>query len=188
VGRFELDGELRVIASDGQAERTLASGCLRLTPARALEARSAESQAQWLVHCRARRADPCGRLPPVPLYAADASLVALMSLEQTGLFNPETPVKYACRVRILRSPEEIDLQPTLSAMFGLSAAEARLACALHATRDLADAATRSGVTLATARTRLATVFAKTHTHKQSSFLALLDALVECAPPVGAGAT
>lgn len=182
--RLEFDAALRVLPTGTPADRVFTAGWLRIRPDRTLEACDPATQSKWMAHCRTRLADPCTRLAPVALHARDGTLVALMSLDQTGLFDDESRVKYVCRIRLLRSADTVDLDPLLAATFGLSTAEARLARVLYETHDLAEAATRLGITRGTARTRLATVFAKTQTHRQSSLLALLDALVDCCPPGG----
>lgn len=177
----ELDASLRVLGSSAQTDALVTAGGLRMGRDRTLHACSVQTQVQWAAHCKARLADPCAPLAPVPIYARDGSLLALMSLDQTGLFNDETPVKYVCRVRVLRTSDRADHAAMLSTMFGLSTAEARLAGVLYETRDLTEAAAQLAITRGTARTRLASVFQKTGTHKQAALLALLDALADCHP-------
>jgi len=59
--------------------------------------------------------------------------------------------------------------------FGLTDAEAQLAAALVAGDDLQSAAKRLGIQYATARTRLAEIFFKTNTHRQSELIHLISA-------------
>jgi DNA-binding CsgD family transcriptional regulator len=67
----------------------------------------------------------------------------------------------------------------LCALYGLTAAEARLAAALAAGQGLRDYATGSGIALCTARWQLQQVLAKTDTHRQSDLVRLI-----LAGPVG----
>ena len=68
----------------------------------------------------------------------------------------------------------------LTSLFDLSPAEARLAASLATGLSIAAAAKANGVTLATARTYLNRVFAKTGTHRQSELVALARSVA----PVG----
>lgn len=61
----------------------------------------------------------------------------------------------------------------LSALFDLTAAEARLAAALSAGKSLKQTAAEMGITFGSARTYLARVFAKTGTSQQSQLVALI---------------
>jgi len=67
----------------------------------------------------------------------------------------------------------------LCALYGLTAAEARLAAALAAGQSLQDYATGSGIARCTARWQLQQVLAKTDTHRQSDLVRLI-----LAGPVG----
>ncbi|MFD0936462.1 helix-turn-helix transcriptional regulator, partial [Methylobacterium trifolii] len=60
--------------------------------------------------------------------------------------------------------------------YGLTAAEIRLVQDLARDRDLAEIAARSRVTVATLRSQLKTVFAKTGTHRQSQLVNLVSRL------------
>ena len=61
----------------------------------------------------------------------------------------------------------------LTAQFGLTAAESRLAVRLAEGRSVAEAAKVSGISMATARTHLRNIFAKTATSRQSELALLL---------------
>lgn len=58
-------------------------------------------------------------------------------------------------------------------LYGLTAAESRLACALASGHDLADAATELNVTMESARTYLKRVFLKTDTRRQAELVRLI---------------
>lgn len=64
----------------------------------------------------------------------------------------------------------------LSSLFGLTAAEARLASAISAGASPEVAANRFGIARETARNQLKAVFAKTETHRQSELVVLLSQL------------
>lgn len=72
----------------------------------------------------------------------------------------------------LRPPSESVLQQG----FGLTAAEARLACTLLGGGTLADVASRIGVSANTVKTQLQVVFQKTRTTRQPELVALLRAI------------
>lgn len=61
----------------------------------------------------------------------------------------------------------------LAAQFGLTAAESRLAVRLAEGRTIAEAAKMAGISMATARTHLRNIFAKTATSRQSELTLLL---------------
>jgi DNA-binding CsgD family transcriptional regulator len=61
----------------------------------------------------------------------------------------------------------------MSAEFGLTAAEARLALRLLAGESVRDAAHALGITYESARSRLKSIFQKTGTHRQGELIALL---------------
>lgn len=70
------------------------------------------------------------------------------------------------------APEKIRLA------FGLTAAEARLAQQIAAGKPLREAAEAAGVTYETARSRLKSIFHKTHTTRQAQLAALLAGITE----------
>jgi DNA-binding CsgD family transcriptional regulator len=65
------------------------------------------------------------------------------------------------------------LPDTLQKIFGLTPAEAKLAIEIAAGQSLDDIAEAHHVSVATARKQLASVFAKTYTHRQAELVALL---------------
>jgi DNA-binding CsgD family transcriptional regulator len=71
---------------------------------------------------------------------------------------------------------DTSLQPrplTLQRMFSLTAAEVRLASAIAMGSTPTDLARQRHVSRATVRSQLASIFAKTHTHRQAELVALL---------------
>ena len=73
---------------------------------------------------------------------------------------------------------DLDLSPALNRatvqdVFELTAAEADIATGLAGGKALAEIAIARGISIATARTQLASIFAKTHTRRQAELVALL---------------
>ncbi len=69
---------------------------------------------------------------------------------------------------------------TLQAVFGLTKAEARLACELACGDTIEDIAEEHGVSISTARVQLKSIFAKTGTSRQAELVALLTRLKQWA--------
>jgi DNA-binding CsgD family transcriptional regulator len=63
---------------------------------------------------------------------------------------------------------------TLQKIFGLTPAEAKLAILISQGEQLADVAESCNVSISTARSQLASIFAKTHTKRQAELVALLS--------------
>jgi len=81
---------------------------------------------------------------------------------------------YAC-VFVIDSEKTLDAAKNkLSAIFGLTGAEATLAVHLSRGKSLAAAATEMGVSMNTIRTHLKRVFSKTDTNRQGELVALLN--------------
>lgn len=66
---------------------------------------------------------------------------------------------------------------TLASIFGLSAAEGRLAARIGRGEELKDIAEAEGIVIETARARLKAVFAKTGTHRQAELAILIAGLM-----------
>ena len=86
--------------------------------------------------------------------------------------NPFAPASVVVLITDLEA-RETPKDKLFSKLFGLTAAEANLACALCNGETLADAAERLKIAGETARTRLKAIFAKTEIHKQGALVALL---------------
>lgn len=76
---------------------------------------------------------------------------------------------------MIRDPDRqsVPSVEAVASIFGLSRAEAVIACALAQGLRIEDAAVDAGVTISTARTYLKHIFAKTHTNRQSDLVKLL---------------
>ena len=93
----------------------------------------------------------------------------LLSSDEPGLAGQRVQVA----VFLVRpGPPHLDAGQ-LAAQFGLTAAESRLAVRLAEGRSVAEAAKVTGISLATARTHLRNIFAKTATSRQSELALLL---------------
>jgi DNA-binding CsgD family transcriptional regulator len=66
-----------------------------------------------------------------------------------------------------------DVERILRSGFGLTQAEARVALAITRGESLNEIARARGVTVATARTQLKSVFSKTQTHRQAELAAFV---------------
>ncbi len=78
--------------------------------------------------------------------------------------------------RRLDRPNDVDLVPFLTNLFGLSPAHARLAAWLSSGATLHEAAAACGITYSSARTYLAAVYAKTGTRHQGELVALVKTI------------
>ena len=100
---------------------------------------------------------------------------ALMALV-TPVARDRWPVRGLAAAGVLVSdPEDVPPPPaeTFRQLWGLTVAEAELACQLAAGRSLEEAAQALGVRLPTVRTQLARIFAKTGTRRQAELIRLL---------------
>lgn len=98
--------------------------------------------------------DPAGGTGSVALFVADPARPPLLDVEVIGQ------------------------------LYGLTAAESRLACALASGHDMADAAASLNITMESARTYLKRIFAKTNTRRQAELVRLILASPAMAPHPG----
>lgn len=110
-------------------------------------------------------AHSAGRLAP-PLRVVVSPVAGKRSL-----FGPEPPGAMVFVADPDRHP--LPTEEEIRALFGLTAAEARLARALAEGLDVAQAAQRLGQSIVTLRTRLKTIFDRTDTHRQSELIQLI---------------
>ena len=94
-----------------------------------------------------------------------------------GCFAP------AVMVLLITDPDEahVPRPSTLRVLFGLTDAEARLACVLGQTFDLQAAAAQLGIAYNTARSQLQAVFAKTGSASQAELVALMSRIARAGP-------
>jgi DNA-binding CsgD family transcriptional regulator len=102
-----------------------------------------------------------------------------------GLIGETRP----CAIVLLSDPEHEPCYPAalLAQRYQLTAAEARLACAMLSGSSLRDAADQFGVAIGTARNQLKQIFAKTDVKRQAELVRLLttDLAAQAARLVGA---
>lgn len=115
----------------------------------------------------------------VPVHDRAANLVAFASVHAyaAAAIDKHAP-RYVLFVRPLHAANTEALAAQLSLLFGLTTAEAALSLAMRTHGKTTAAATALGITDATARVRLQTIFEKTGTHRQADLLLMLDALAE----------
>ncbi len=194
VGVGVVDAEARMLFQNAALERLLAQGAgLVMTAGRLRAARPGDTEP---LRAAIARATGGGR----QLSGRDGSVLALQRAERAPLSVSVSPLSMADRMALsfgfgagplalvtVSDPEQrlaVDLQG-LQALYGLTAAEARLVAALCAGRTLAEFAGAGGVSLTTARTHLVAAFAKTGENRQADLIrrVLGDfALVAAQPP------
>ena len=177
---FLLDRGFRLRDSNAAAGRMLSLGWWSVRQDGAFEAAPA-SRAAWRQAQREATGAPTGRGHPIlAVHDAHGLRVAFAAL------HPLPPAarspglsEYVLVVRPLSPPPGGAPDGSrVRALFGLTAAEAALAMALHRAGDLRGAAAALGIGERGARTRLQSLFEKTDCRRQSELLRLLDTLVE----------
>ncbi len=118
---------------------------------------------------------PSGRRP----YAL---LAAPLGRSERG---PDAPSRQAVGIAFISDPEETprDADDALGSLFGLTRAECGLASGLLAGLSVEQAAAQRGIRVATARTHLSRIFAKTRTSRQAQLVTLLE---RCLKPSESG--
>ena len=104
--------------------------------------------------------------PPVSIFQGIERAVAIF------ISDPAQPLSFG--------------SDTLMTLFGLTAAEARLASRLAAGDALETIADELGIAKETARNQVKAVFAKTRTHRQAELVAVLARLAHSPEPGGSG--
>lgn len=172
-----LDEQRRVIYANRSAEKLLSAGDgIRLLAKRIdLGNREENSRLEELIASTLSGITSQGRggAMRVSRYSGKrpcSILVAPISRRYSGIsgVNPAVCV-------VITDPEAKDLLPhdLLRDIFGLTAAEAKLAALIASGQELRTAAAGLGITYGTARARLAVVFQKTQTTRQAELVALL---------------
>lgn len=185
MAMFLLDRSGRAVRANEAAEHLLIAGRLVPTPAglsapgddaapfRALvqaaaagrheSGREQRQSGTWILRNPQGTADLVAAAHPLPVQRASAGEAAVLFVQP-----------------VTAEPDS-SLASLLRRAFGLTGSEATLACALYARADLAEAARTCGVTMATARTRLQSIYGKTGEHGQAALMRLLAAMaIACA--------
>lgn len=110
----------------------------------------------WMLTTRASRRPLIMSALPVPVLGAGEPHTVLILIDLDRSPRPNTAA--------------------LERIFGLSVKEARLAAALAGGATVAEAAAAHKVSVATVRTQLAAIFAKTHTSRQAELVMLISRL------------
>jgi DNA-binding CsgD family transcriptional regulator len=110
-----------------------------------------------------------GRQQLVPLDRDEGAWMLLVPIDPLDVLA-SPPARVVGLLRRAEVDEDAARVTTLAAMFGLTPSEARLAVALAGGDSLADAATRLGLTIETARNYSKRVFAKTGTRGQADLV------------------
>jgi len=186
LGILIVDAACRLLHANAAADAILARGDgLSRTAGGHVVARS-HAETQRLHRLVAAAASPAAADPSAAVAAVRVSraemrpplLVTVSTLPQARHALPGHPPMAVLLVADLQARAAPPIE-ALSALYGLTAAEARLAAALAAGQNLRDYATSSGIALCTARWQLQQVLAKTDTHRQSDLVRLI-----LAGPVG----
>lgn len=184
VGVCLIDQSARIMYQNAAADATLSAGdglaerSGGLLAASADESRDLAARIALAVATGLGKARSAGSLLSIsrpsmrrPYSVAVAPLPAARD-QTNGLIGETRP----CAIVLLTDPEQEPCYPAdfLARCYGLTAAEARLACAIVAGRSLQDAADEFGVTTGTARNQLKQIFAKTDVKRQAELVRLLS--------------
>lgn len=165
-----LDSSGLIHQHDRQADNLLRAG----HPVRSREGRlcSADARQQAALQTAIER---CARTGDVQSLRLPGHSLTLSPLRSRTLLGALHGPLLLCLIAPLTSPR-LPAPEQLVALFGLTAAEARLACAIASGASLDDYAEQHGVRLSTVKTQLQAVFAKTDTHRQNDLTRLVCAV------------
>ena len=124
---------------------------------------------------------PCG-VASIPRRSGGALVISAIALSPQAPLAQYTTTLAAAAIFIRDPKDEIASLPgILSATYGLTAAETRLASRLFVGRSLVQAAEDGAVSLETVRAQLKSIFNKTGVRRQTDLLRLLAELVKGTP-------
>jgi DNA-binding CsgD family transcriptional regulator len=176
-GAIVVDAEARVLFANKEAERLVGPlGCLRMA-AGVLQARTdaATTRLKALIAgCAAppeREAGGALSLPRDGQEPPTSALVLPLRGEAPAFLLSPRPVAIVFVADPGRTPAPLDAN--LRRRFGLTAAEAAFALEIVKGDGLQASADRLGISLSTARTHLAHIFAKTDARRQAELVRLL---------------
>lgn len=141
----------------------------------------AENQRLQEAVVRAERTSECCSLPFMGSGARPPMIIHLLPITRSAqdLFAGARTVLIVTDLATTRLVPNVK---TLTGLFDLSPAEAKIAVALSSGQTLAEAAADANLTIKTARTYLERVFHKTATRQQSELVALLKSAPVVGPP------
>jgi DNA-binding CsgD family transcriptional regulator len=177
-GVFILDWSGRVVRMNPEAERLVARHDLvragRFQSGDSQTASILDERAQMAVRYCARTGGVCP--PPVTIETADGTILSVDAIPLPRDYH--SLVANACAIITLHevaapatSPKDI-----LVTRYGLTARESQLAAHLAAGETVAQFADMQGLSIATARQHLKSVFAKTQTHRQAELVVFVNRL------------
>ncbi|ACL55091.1 helix-turn-helix transcriptional regulator [Methylobacterium nodulans] len=174
-GAFLLDSSGAVLRMNPQAERHLGGGLAVVKGALLAQHRAANADLGRLIASAIHPGKP-HEAPPLGALAVPRPEGPPLVLHAAPLARTTNDIFQRARAIIVVTDSAAGQKPgeaLLRQAYGLTAAEARLANDLADGADLARVAAGLGITVATARTQLKAVFAKTGTHRQPELVALL---------------
>lgn len=186
AGVLVVDGACRILHASAMAEALLrenaelatTGGCLRLRPS-ALHDRLSSLVRAAMDTARGKLARPGTALSVPRLHRMPLALeVAPLRPSGRALGEQRPSV-----LIFIRDPEAPIAAARLRDLFGLTRTESAVAAALGRGRSLEDIAADMGIGLATVRSHLKRILAKTGTHRQAEAAALLGRSVSTGPPL-----
>lgn len=184
VAMLAVDKESRIVRANAATDALLSSpeapimlrdGCLTAR-APAQRARFAEFIADAFKPPLARQTGRIALLEASDDIQRRHRFLASASPVPAGEIGNATGELVLISIRRLDRPNDVDLVPFLTSLFGLSPAHARLAAWLGSGATLHEAAAACGITYSSARTYLAAVYAKTGTRHQGELVALVKTI------------
>jgi DNA-binding CsgD family transcriptional regulator len=177
-GMFLLDANWRWVGSNEVADRMVANGWWRGKRSAPLDPVDAVTRAKWKALQQQIGLDGAPHRI-VPVRDSDGELVALANVHAYSAMVDGALVKrFLLFVRPLQVRNDDAVAGELRQLFGLTAAESRLALALRKDVETSHAAAALGIAESSARTRLKSIFDKTSTHCRAELLVLLAALAD----------
>ncbi len=178
-GAVLLDGRGTVLGITPKAEEHFRDATLLRIRDKIVAGHRASDPALQRLIAGALRPDLSSAEPPPQAVAIERAAKRPLILRASPIArSAREPFQHAHAVLTMSDPEErcADSQTVLRQAFGLTPAEARLAAGLAGGRDLLAMADEKGVSMATARTQLKSIFTKTGTHRQAELVAFLARL------------
>lgn len=177
VAMFVLSRDLRILRTNAGGEQLLARGVLQRADARLVAPGAAAQPLHGLLQRAARGLGLRVQGDVERLLLRDDEDRPQQVLTAHPLAAVEKPGDAALLVFVREVGHAAgSLERAVQELFGLTAAEARLAAALYRHADLARAALECGVASTTAQTRLKVIFGKTGERSQAALVRLLSAV------------
>lgn len=184
TGVLVVDRACKIIHANALAEKSLLSGDITISGGQirlarpALQERLAASVRSAIETASGRRASPAPALAIPRDGRAPLTLVVAPFTARAAQFASLPPMALI----FLRDPEILSISTQrLRSLFGLTRTEAVIAAELGHGRALDDIAKRQGVGLATVRSHLKRILAKTGTNRQAEVVALIGRTVAVLP-------